>query len=107
MNNQSRIYKIVFHNQDRIYELYARHVGPCDMLGFIEVSDFVFGNHSGVLLDPSEEKLKAEFEGVGASYIPQQAVIRIDKVSRGGTNKIISADTNVSPFPSKPSPIKG
>jgi hypothetical protein len=54
------------------------------------------------VVDPSEEKLKSEFEGVKRTYIPLQAVIRIDEVERSGANKIITADGRsgkVMPFP--------
>jgi hypothetical protein len=54
------------------------------------------------VVDPSEEKLKTEFADVSRTYIPLQAVIRIDEVAREGANKIISGDgaaANVSPFP--------
>ena len=53
----------------------------------------------GVLLvDPGEEKLKAEFAGVSRSFLPMQAVIRIDEVEQSGVAKISSGD-NISPFP--------
>ena len=54
------------------------------------------------VVDPSEERLKSEFADVKRTYIPLQAVIRIDEVARGGTNKIISGDgsaPNIAPFP--------
>ena len=57
------------------------------------------------MVDPAEEKLKSEFEGVRRTYIPLQAVIRIDEVEREGPNRIIAADGNsgkVMPFPKPP-----
>jgi hypothetical protein len=61
----------------------------------------IFGERSKVLVDPAEEKLQAEFDGVETSFIPMQAVVRIDKVAREGTNKIIgeSQGGNIMPFP--------
>ena len=49
---------------------------------------FVFGERSGLLVDPAEEKLKAEFQGVKRSYIPMHAVIRIDEVENSGPARI-------------------
>jgi hypothetical protein len=58
----------------------------------------VFNERSQVLVDPSEERLKTEFTGVRRSFIPMQAVIRIDEVEKSGVSKISNGD-NVSPFP--------
>ena len=72
------------------------------MYAFVEIEGIIFGERASVVVDPSEEKLKAEFDGVRRTYIPLQAVIRIDEVEREGTNKIISSDGNtgsVTPFP--------
>ena len=53
-----------------------------------------------MLVDPSEEKLKSEFEGVSRSYIPMHSIVRIDEVAKEGVGKISEAKgTNVSPFP--------
>jgi len=103
MARSKQIYKIVFHNQGKIYEMHAKQVGPSSLLGFIEVEGLLFGTGSGVLVDPSEERLKAEFADVKRTYIPMQAVVRIDEVDKEGVNKIIAAadkGDNISPFPS-------
>lgn len=102
MAAKKRIYKVVFHNQGKIYELYARHVGQGDLFGFVEVADIIFGERSAVLVDPAEERLKSEFSGVKRTYLPMHSVIRVDQVEKEGTNKIVSASetgTNVTPFP--------
>jgi hypothetical protein len=104
-DNDPKIYRIAFYNQGKIYELYARTVCQSSMYAFVEVEDIIFGERTSVVVDPSEEKLKAEFEGVQRTYIPLQAVIRIDEVAREGSGKIINADGsagNVTPFPLPP-----
>lgn len=95
------IYKILFHNQDKVYEIHAHAVKQSMMLGFIEVEGLIFGDRSSLLVNPAEEKLQAEFSNVERSFIPMNAVIRIDKVSRAGENKILPGGnaTNVTPFP--------
>ena len=60
----SHIFKVVFVNQGKVYEIYARKVGHGSLFGFVEVEELVFGERSTVVVDPSEEKIKAEFEGV-------------------------------------------
>lgn len=87
--NDKQIYRIVFQNQDKVYEIYAKHVFQGDLYGFVVVEDFVFGESSSIVVDPSEEKLKAEFEGVKRSFIPMHDIVRIDQVERRGAAKIL------------------
>ena len=95
------IYKVIFFNQGQIYEIYARQIYQSDLYGFIEVEELVFGERSQMLVDPGEEKLKSEFEGVTRSYIPMHSVVRIDEVAKEGVGSITEAkeSNNVSPFP--------
>jgi hypothetical protein len=95
------IYKIIFFNQGQIYEVYARQIYQSDLYGFIEIEELVFGERSGVLVDPSEEKLKAEFEGVSRSYLPMHSIVRIDEVAKEGVGSISDAPSgaNIAPFP--------
>lgn len=88
------MYKVIFLNQNQVYELFARHIYQSDLYGFIEVEEYVFGDRSGVLVDPAEEKLKGEFNGVKRSYIPMHAILRIDEVEREGTARITEAPQN-------------
>lgn len=99
--NDGKVYRIAFYNQGDIYELHAREVHQSNMYAFVEVEDIIFGERTSIVVDPSEERLKSEFEGVRRTYIPLQAVIRIDEVEREGANKIIASDgsNKVTPFP--------
>lgn len=98
MDNSNEIYKVTFLNQGKVYEVFVKQVYQSDLYGFIEIEDYVFNERSQLLVDPSEERLKTEFTGVRRSFIPLQAVIRIDEVEKSGVSKISSGD-NVSPFP--------
>ena len=108
MARNKTIYKIQFHNNGQLYELYAHEVTQSNMYAFIEVADIIFGERSNLLVDPSEEKLKSEFGQVKRTYVPIQAVIRIDEVEKEGVNKILEsnvsggAEGNVSAFPAPP-----
>lgn len=96
------IYKIIFHNQDKIYEVYARNVHQSTMFGFIEIEQFVFGEKTSVVVDPSEENLKSEFSNVNRTYIPMHSIIRIDEVDKMGAGKISHASAengNIMHFP--------
>jgi len=102
MANDNPIYRVAFVNQDKVYELYVRHVYPSDLWGFIELEGFVFGTRSELLVDPAEEKLRQQFAGVQRSYVPMNAIIRIDEVREEGVAKISDAKGTVTPFPSMP-----
>jgi len=103
---QEHIYRVVFLNQDKVYEIFVKNVYQSDMWGFIEIEDFIFGSRSEVLVDPGEDKLKQQFEGVNRSYIPMQAIVRIDEVKKEGVAKITDIKGNVSAFPIMPPPPK-
>lgn len=85
------IYKVIFINHDEIYEIYAKNVYEGDMYGFLVVEDFIFGEKSAIVIDPSEEKLKLEFDGVCRTFIPMHEIIRIDQVQKRGIAKIVAA----------------
>jgi hypothetical protein len=96
----SHIFKVLFVNQGKVYEIYARKVGHGSMFGFIEVEEFVFGERSSVVVDPGEERIKSEFEGVKRTYLPLHSVLRIDEVKKQGVSKISSFEgSNVAQFP--------
>ncbi|WP_198246485.1 DUF1820 family protein [methane-oxidizing endosymbiont of Gigantopelta aegis] len=101
---EKHIYKIIFMNQNQVYEVYAKSVFQGDLYGFIVIEDFLFGEKSAIVVDPTEDKLRHEFEHVSRSFIPMHEVIRIDQVKRQGTPKIVSANTgdasktNVTPL---------
>ena len=97
-------FRIQFHNNNKIYELYAHEVGQSQMAGFIEIGEIIFGEQSKLLIDPAEEKLKLEFANVKNTYIPHFAVIRIDEVERSGKNRILDSDgSSVTTFPGQTS----
>lgn len=95
------IYKVIFYNQNQVYEVYARAIYQSDMYGFIELEEFVFGERSQVLVDPAEEKLKSEFAAVKRSYIPLHAIIRIDEVEKEGAVRVteVKSGEKVTPIP--------
>ncbi|MBM4215881.1 MAG: DUF1820 family protein [Gammaproteobacteria bacterium] len=96
----SHIYKVMFVNQGKIYEVYARKVNHGSLFGFIEIEELVFGERSTVVLDPGEERIKSEFEGVKRSYLPLHSVLRIDEVKKQGVSKISTYEgSNVAQFP--------
>jgi len=96
-----RIFRISFLNQGKVYELHAESVRQGELYGFVEVQGLIFGEHSSVVIDPSEERLREEMAGVKRLLIPMHAVLRIDEVEKRGQNKIRELDSTgkVTPFP--------
>ena len=100
--NQKTIFRITFANQDVIYEIYARSVKESEMFGFLEVAEFVFGEQTALVVDPSEERLKIEFNGVKRTFIPMHSIFRIDEMTKQGIAKVKDNPgygNKVSPFP--------
>ena len=97
----SHIFKIMFVNQGKVYEIYARKVGQGRLFGFIEVEELVFGERSTVVLDPGEERIKSEFTGVKCTILPMHSILRIDEVKKQGQAKIsaLEAGGNITQFP--------
>jgi len=96
----NHIFKVVFVNQGKVYEIYARKVSHGGLFGFVEVEELVFGERSSVVVDPAEERIKTEFAGVKRSYLPLHSIIRIDEVRKQGVSKIsVFEGGNVTQFP--------
>ena len=100
MPSKKKLYKITFSNQGKLYELYANEVSNSNLLGFIEIESLVFGEKTSLVVDPSEEKIKTEFEGVKRTYVPMHSVLRIDEVDEQGVSKVSNAEGgNVTQMP--------
>ena len=97
--SDKQLYKVVFMSQGQVYEIYARSVGQSSLFGFIEVEKLVFGERTTVVVDPSEEKIKSEFENVRRTYLPMHSIIRIDEVDKQGASKVSKIEGNVAQFP--------
>ena len=96
----SHIFKVMFVNQGKVYEVYARKVSHGSLFGFVEIEELVFGERSSVVVDPGEERIKSEFAGVKRSYLPLHSVLRIDEVRKQGVSKIVALEGgNVAHFP--------
>nr|WP_136252800.1 DUF1820 family protein [Ningiella ruwaisensis] len=95
--SQSRpIYRIQFISCGERYELYVRELVSSQVFGFIEIADFVWDNHTEIVVDPSHEKLKDEFAKVNRTYIPMHNVLRIDQVEKQGSAKISQLSEKVT-----------
>ena len=93
------VYKIIFIQLGEIYEVFAKQIYQSDMYGFIEVEEYIFNKDKQLVVDPSSEKLKNEFNNVERSYIPVNSILRIDEVNETGEPKIKENKSQISPLP--------
>ena len=110
MSGKKSTYKVIFHNQGKVYEVYAKSVHQSGLFGFIEIEKLIFGEKTSMVVDPSEEHLKSEFEGVSRTYLPMHSIIRIDEVQKQGHGKISNigeGGDKVMPFPIYTQPGSG
>jgi hypothetical protein len=101
MTKQPFLYRVIFLQEEKVYEIYARNLTEETLVGFIEAEELVFNENTQVVVDPSEELLKKEFSGVKRTYIPHHLILRIDEVEGKGLASIKegSKTTNVRQFP--------
>jgi len=89
---KAKLYKVTFFSQGKTYELYARHVASSGLWGFTEVGELVFdAPGEGVVVDPTEERLRDEFRDTTMLHLPMQSIVRIEEVARRGTLAIRDA----------------
>ncbi len=108
MTSKRAMYKITFLSQGKSIELYAREVSSSGLWGFIEVGELVFEPAGeGLVIDPTEERLREEFAGTKRLHLPMHAVVRIEEVERRGVCRIRDAATGekVVPLPVPGRPI--
>lgn len=98
------LYKIIFLNHGKVYELYSEGVTSSGLWGFVEVSELVFEKGDGLVVDPTEEKMRQEFEGAKVLHLPIQSVLRIEEVDKRGQCMIRDRKSGekVTPFPISP-----
>jgi hypothetical protein len=99
MPQKKQIYKVIFINQGKVYEIYAKNVSQGGLFGFVEIEGLLFGEKSTVVVDPSEEALQQEFSGV------ERAVIRIDQVEKRGVSTIHQVAESTAKITPLPTPI--
>ena len=101
------LYKITFLNHGQIYVLYAQRVNSGNLWGFTEVADLVFDVHAGLVVDPTEERLRDEFGDTKVLHLPMQCIVRIEEVEKKGQSAIrdaIGGENVITPFPMSAKP---
>jgi len=99
---KNTLYRVTFLSHGKVYTLYAKDVDSGRLWGFIEVSGLLFDVHEGLVVDPTEERLREEFGHTRTLHLPIQTVMRVEEVEKKGQSAIRDADSGervVTPFP--------
>jgi len=98
---KKRLYKVIFLNHGKVYELFAEGASSSGLYGFIEISGLVFADSDGLVVDPTEEKMRDEFKGVKVLHLPMHSVIRLEEVEQRGACLIRDRESGekITPFP--------
>ena len=101
---KDKMYRIAFLNQGKVYELFCTGVCSSNLFGFLEVSGLIFGEKDAVVIDPTEEKMRDEFDSVEILYLPLHSVLRVEQVRKKGQAVIRDRESGekVTPFPISP-----
>jgi len=102
---KQKLYKVTFLSQGKTYELYARHVASSALWGFTEIGDLVFDPPGeGLVVDPTEERLREEFKDTTMVHLPIQAILRVEEVVKRSAIAIRDAASGdkIMPFPVAP-----
>ncbi len=62
MSKDDILYRVKFISNGEHYELYVKTLMQGALFGFIEIGDFVWDTHTSVVVDPSHERLKMNFQ---------------------------------------------
>ena len=102
--SKEELFRIAFLNHGKVYELFCSGVCTSGLLGFIEVSGLEFGDKDSLVVDPTEEKVRDEFDGVEILHLPMHSVLRVEQVKQKGTAVIRDRESGekVTPFPIQP-----
>ncbi len=70
----------------------------------LKSSGLEFGDKDSLVVDPTEEKMRDEFDGVEVLHLPMHSVLRVEQVKKKGQAVIRDRESGekVTPFPVQP-----
>lgn len=101
---KKELFRIAFLNHGKVYELFCTGVCTSGLWGFVEVSGLEFGDKKALVVDPTEERMRDEFDGVKVLHLPMHSVLRVEQVKKKGQAVIRDRKSGekVTPFPAQP-----
>jgi hypothetical protein len=103
-SESKRLFRVAFLNHGKVYELFCTDVCTSSLFGFVEVSGLVLEEKGSLVVDPTEEKMRDEFDGVEVLHLPMHSVLRVEQVKKKGQAVIRDRESGekVMPFPVQP-----
>lgn len=84
MSQADVCYRVMFTEDGKVRELFARYICEESLIGFVEVEELLFVSpQSGLVVDTQAEQLAQAFKGVKRTYLPLHNIIRIDEMDGG------------------------
>jgi hypothetical protein len=104
MAAKKKMYRVAFAHHGKVYELNCSSVVSSGLWGFVEISGLLFQDGDALVVDPTEEKLRAEFENTHVLHLPLHSVLRVEEVRKPGQAVIRDRESGekVTPFPMTP-----
>jgi len=101
---EKQMFRVSFLKHGKVYEMYCEEVNSSGLWGFLDLSGLVFGEKDLVVVDPTEEKLRDEFEDVEVLSLPMHSVLSVEQVKIRGQAVIRDRESGekVTPFPLSP-----
>jgi len=102
--DKEKLFRIAFLNHGKVYELFCTGVSTSNLLGFVEATGLQFEEKDSLVIDPTEEKMRDEFDGVEVLHLPMHSVLRVEQVRKKGQAVIRDRESGekVTPFPVQP-----
>ena len=102
--DKEKLFRVAFLNHSKVYELFCTGICTSELLGFVEVSGLVFAEKDSMVVDPTEEKMRDDFDGVELLHLPMHSVLRVEQVRKKGQAVIRDRESGekVTPFPIQP-----
>jgi hypothetical protein len=99
-----KLYRVAFLHHGKVYELNCTGVASSSLWGFVEISGMLFDAGEALVVDPTEEKLRAEFADTNVLHVPMHSVLRVEEVRRKGQAVIRDSESGekITPFPLSP-----
>ena len=103
-SKNEKLFRVAFLNHGKVYELFCTGVCTSNLLGFVEASGLEFGEKDSLVVDPTEEKMRDEFDGVEVLHLPMHSILRVEQVRKKGPAVIRDRESGekVTPFPVHP-----
>ena len=98
MSKKESLYLINYKdpNENKTLSLKARKIADSPLgLGFIYISDFVFENKDGILIQPEQERLEKILQDTTSLHLPMYSILSVQELSPSSHLKLSKQRMNL------------